>query len=37
MKALLDINWCGHSLQAIPWPEKDDYWALVPVVDAVAK
>jgi len=36
MKPLLDINWCWHSLQALPWPDKDEYWVLVPVGDAVA-
>jgi len=30
MKPLLDINWCGHSQQVIPWPEADGRWVLVP-------
>jgi len=37
MKPLLDINYCGHSQQAMPWPDADDYWVLVPIVDAVTK
>jgi len=32
MKPLLVVNWCGHSQQVIPWPEKDGYWTLVPIV-----
>jgi len=30
------VNWHGHSQQFVPWPEKDGYWILVPVVEAVA-
>ncbi len=36
MRTVLDINWCGHNRQLIPWPESDDFWVLVPVVDAIA-
>jgi hypothetical protein len=32
LKARLLVNWCGHSQQVIPWPEKDGYWTLVPIV-----
>jgi len=28
MRPLLDINWCGHSQQVIPWSEADGYWRL---------
>ena len=37
MKPILCVNWCGHSQQFIPWPEKDGLWVLVPIVDAVAR
>jgi hypothetical protein len=37
MKPILSVNWCGHSQQFIPWPEKDGLWVLVPIVDAVAR
>ena len=30
------VNWCGHGQEFVPWPDKDGYWALVPVVEAVA-
>jgi hypothetical protein len=33
MKPILSVNWCGHSQQFIPWPEKDGYWTLVPVLE----
>ena len=36
VKPLLDINWCKHGQQVIPWPENNDYWVLVPIVDAAA-
>jgi hypothetical protein len=26
-----------HGQEFVPWPEKDGYWALVPVVEAVAQ
>ena len=35
MKPMLDVNWCGHSQQVIPWPEKDGYWKLVPILGEV--
>ena len=28
------VNWCGQEF--VPWPEKDGYWVLVPVVKEVA-
>jgi hypothetical protein len=31
------VNWCGHGQEFVPWPEKDGYWLLVPVVEVVAK
>jgi hypothetical protein len=34
---MLDVNWCGHSQQVIPWPDADGYWSLVPIVEAVAR
>jgi hypothetical protein len=34
MKPMLDVNWCGHSQQVIPWPAEDGYWVLVPVWDS---
>ena len=37
MKPMLDVNWCGHSQQVIPWPDADGYWSLVPIVEAVAR
>jgi hypothetical protein len=30
------VNWCGHRQEFVPWPEKDGYWTLVPVVEAAA-
>ena len=30
------VNWCGHGQEFVPWPDKDGYWTLVPVVEAVA-
>jgi hypothetical protein len=30
------VNWCGHPQEFVPRPEKDGYWVLVPVVEAVA-
>ena len=30
------VNWCGHVQEFVPWPDKDGYWTLVPVVEAVA-
>jgi hypothetical protein len=33
MKPMLVVNWCGHCQQFIPWPEKDGYWTLVPVLE----
>lgn len=30
------VNYCGHSQDFVAWPEADGYWALVPVVEAVA-
>ena len=27
------VNWCGHGQEFVPWPEKDGYWRLVPVVE----
>ena len=35
-KPMLVVNWCGHGQEFVPWPEKDGYWVLVPVVEAVA-
>jgi hypothetical protein len=32
MKPILSVNWCGHSQQFIPWPEKDELWVLVPII-----
>jgi len=29
-------SWCGHGQEFVPWPDKDGYWTLVPVVEAVA-
>ena len=37
MKPMLLFNWSGHGLQTMPWSERDDYWVLVPIVDAVAR
>ena len=31
------VNWCGHGQEFVPWPDKDGYWVLVPVVEAVAQ
>jgi hypothetical protein len=33
---LVVVNWCGHGPEFVPWPDKDGYWTLLPVVDAVA-
>jgi hypothetical protein len=30
------VNWCGHVQEFVPWLDKDGYWTLVPVVEAVA-
>ncbi len=30
------VNWCGRGQEFVPWPDKDGYWTLVPVVEAVA-
>ena len=30
------VNWCGHGQEFVPWPEKDGYWVLVPVVETIA-
>ena len=30
------VNWCGHGQEFVPWPEKDGYWMLVPVVGVAA-
>jgi hypothetical protein len=30
------VNWCGHGQQFVPWPEKDGYWTLVPVIGEAA-
>jgi hypothetical protein len=27
---------CGHGQEFVPWPDKDGYWMLVPVVESVA-
>jgi hypothetical protein len=27
------VNWCGHGQEFVPWPEKDGYWVLVPVIE----
>ena len=35
-KPMVVVNWCGHGQEFVPWPEKDGYWVLVPVVEAVA-
>jgi len=37
MNPMLVVNWCGHGQQYIPWPERDGYWTLVPILDAVAR
>jgi hypothetical protein len=31
------VNWCGHGQEFVPWPEKDGYWVLVPVVETVRR
>jgi hypothetical protein len=36
MTPMVVVNWCGHGQEFVPWPEKDGYWVLVPVVEAVA-
>jgi len=36
MKPMLIVNYCGHGQEFIPWPEADDYWTLVPVLDSSA-
>ena len=36
MKPMLVMNWCGHGQEFVPWPEKDGYWMLVPVVGVAA-
>ena len=30
------VNWCGHGQEFVPWPDKDGFWTLMPVVEAVA-
>jgi hypothetical protein len=30
------VNWCGHRQEFVPWPAKDGYWVLVPVVETIA-
>jgi hypothetical protein len=29
------VHCCGHGQELVPWPEKDGYWMLMPVVEAV--
>ena len=35
-ETLLAINWYGHIQQVVPWAGTNDYWVLVPIVDAAA-
>jgi hypothetical protein len=30
------VNWYGHGREFVPWPDKEGYWTLVPVLGEAA-